>query len=344
MSIIRLFRMGIRVAAWATPRVQEWHRDRQVNQNESQRHMDAKNWAEAETHLLAALKEKRSTKIKAELLAKLSKAQLHQKKFDEAAESANACVDLAGNDPNLLWVSLEALVGIHLAQGDPTAALETLDSMDESEKSRPKPDLFRLLQTSRKRGNILASMGHTFEARQAFEETVKLAEQAHGPEHLETAHVLAEGGALCRQIGDHPHAQHQLQRALTIYKATSEFHSIQSSESLRHLALSLEQCGDVEGAMAEYERFVSVCERQVGGKPKELIHVQVRLSALYVRSGRSSAARELLVSAIAALEREKGEALREALEIMAEAEEQAGRHSEAAACRARAERLCAVPK
>ena len=344
MSIIRLFRLGIRVAAWATPRVQEWHRDRQVNQNESQRHLDAKNWAEAETHLLAALKEKHSTKVTAELLAKLSKAQLHQKKFDEAAESANACVDLAGNDPNLLWVSLEALIGIHLAQGDPTAALETLDTMDESERSRPKPDLSRLLQTSRKRGNILASMGRTFEARQAFEETVKLSEQAHCPEHLETAHVLAEGGAIARQIGDHPHAQQQLQRALTIYKATSEFHCFQSTESMRHLALSLEQCGDFEGATAEYERFVSVCERQVGGKAKDLAHAQVRLSALYVRSGRSSAARELLGPAIGALERDKGEALREALEIMAQAEEQAGRRSEAAACRAKAERLFAAPK
>ena len=305
MSIIRLFRLGIRAAAWATPRVQEWHRERQMNQNESQRHFDAKNWAEAETHLLAALKEKRSTKVKAELLAKLSKAQLHQQKFNEAAESANACADLAGNDPHSLWIALDALTGIHLAQGDPTAALETLDTMDESEKARPKPDLSRLLHTSRKRSNILASLGRHAEARQAFEETVKLAEQAHGPQHLETAHVLAEGGALSRQTGDHPHAQHQLQRALTIYRASSEYHSIQSSESLRHLALSLEQCGDLDGAMAEYERFVSVCERQVGGKPKELVHVQVRLSALYVQSGRSSAARELLVSAIAALERER---------------------------------------
>jgi tetratricopeptide (TPR) repeat protein len=343
MSIIRLFRLGIRVAAWATPRVQEWHRERQMNQNESQRHLDAKNWAEAETHLIAALKEKRSTKVRGELLAKLSKAQLHQKKFDEAAESANACVELAGNDPNLLWGALEALTSIQLAQGDTTSALETLESMDESEKSRPKPEPVRLLKTSRKRGNILAGLGRTFEARAAFDETLKLAEQAHGADHLETAHVLAEDGALCRKIGDHPLAQQRLQRALTIYRTTQEFHSVQSSESLRHLALSLEECGNLDGATAEYERFVSVCERQVGGNAKDLVHAQVRLSSLYVRSGRSSAARELLGPAIGALEREKGEALREALEIMALAEEQAGRRAEAAACRARAESITPTP-
>jgi tetratricopeptide (TPR) repeat protein len=343
MSIIRLFRLGIRVAAWATPRVQEWHRERQMNQNESQRHLDAKNWAEAETHLIAALKETRSVKVMGELMANLSKAQLHQKKFDKAAESVNACVELAGKDPILLWVALEALTSLHLAQSDPTAALETLDSMDESEKSRAKPDLTRLLKTSRQRGNILAGLGRIAEARQAFEETLKLAEQAHGADHLETAHILAEDGALCRKIGDHPHAQQRLHRALSIYRANEEFHSVQSSESLRLLALSLEECGNLPGATAEYERFVSVCERQVGRDAKDLVHAQVRLSSLYVRSGRSSAARELLLPAIGALEREKGEALKEALEIMALAEEQAGRRAEAAACRAKAARITPTP-
>jgi tetratricopeptide (TPR) repeat protein len=343
MSIIRLFRIGIRVAAWATPRVQEWHRERQMNETESQRHLDAKNWAEAETHLVEALKKKRSNKVTAELLAKLSKAQLHQKKFAEAAESANACVDLAANDPNLLWLALDALASIQLAQGDTTSTLETLDSMDESEKARPKPDLTRLLKTSRTRGNILAGLGRTFEARGAFEETLKLAEQAHGAEHLETAHILAEDGALCRKIGDHPQAQRSLQRALTIYRASEEFHSVQCSESLRHLALSLEESGNLDAATAEYERFVSLCERQIGGNARDLAHAQVRLSSLYVRSGRSSAARELLGSAMAMLEREKGEVLREALEILAQAEEQAGRRAAAAACRAKAESITPVP-
>jgi tetratricopeptide (TPR) repeat protein len=215
--------------------------------------------------------------------------------------------------------------------------------MDESEKSRAKPEPVRLLKTSRKRANILAGLGRTFEARAAFDETLKLAEQSHGANHLETAHVLAEDGALCRKIGDHHQAQQRLQRALTIYRVSEEFHSVQSSESQRLLALSLEECGNLDGATAEYERFVAMCERQVGGKAKDLAHAQVRLSSLYVRSGRSSAARELLGSAIGALEREKGEALREALELMALAEEQAGRRAEAAACRTKAERLRAAP-
>src|SRR5215469_10254907 len=118
MSIIRLFRLGIRAAAWATPRVQEWHRERQMNQKESQRHLDAKNWAQAETYLIAALQEKCSPKVTGELLVKLSKAQLHQKKFEQALESANACVDLAAVEPNLRWDALDALTSIQLAQGD----------------------------------------------------------------------------------------------------------------------------------------------------------------------------------------------------------------------------------
>jgi tetratricopeptide (TPR) repeat protein len=313
-----------------------------MNQKESQRHLDAKNWAEAETHLIAALKETRSATVMGELMSKLSMAQLHQKKFDEAAKSAHACVDLAGIDPNVLWVALEALTSIHLAQGDSAAALETLNKMDEAEKSRAKPDLDRLFKTSRKRANILEGLGRFAEAHLAYEETLKMAEQGHWAKHLETAHILTEDGALCRRIGDHPQAQQRLQRALTIYRATDEYHSLQSSESLRILALSLEECGDLPGATAAYERFVVVCERRVGGNSKDLVHAQVRLSSLYVRCGRSSAARELLTPAIGALEREKGEALREALEIMAQAEEQAGRRKEAAACRKRAESITPV--
>jgi tetratricopeptide (TPR) repeat protein len=343
MSIIRLFRLGIRVASWAAPRVQKWHNERQTNQKESQRHLDAKNWPEAEAQLIATLKEKHSPKVTGELIVKLSQAQLHQKKFDKAAESAKACVDMAQDDPDLLWMALEVLTSIHLEQGDSTAALETLGRMDRSEKSRAKPDLARLLKVSRKRGNILAGFGRIAETRQTYEESLLLAEQVHGANHLEMAHILAEEGVLCRKIGDHSRAQERLRRALTIYRASEEYHSVHSSESLRHLALSLEECGNLPGATAEFERFVSVRERQVGGNAKDLVQAQVRLSSLYLRSGRSSAARELLLTAIAALEREKGERLKEALEIMALAEEQAGHRKEAAACRARAEAISSTP-
>ena len=59
ISVTRLFRLGIRLAAWATPRVQAWHRQRHMNRVEGQRHLDARNWTEAEKHLTLALAERR---------------------------------------------------------------------------------------------------------------------------------------------------------------------------------------------------------------------------------------------------------------------------------------------
>ena len=342
MSIIRVFRLGIRFAAWATPHVQEWHRKKHLNRTEAQRHLDARNWAQAETHLAAALKENHSAKINGELLAHLSKAQLKQNKLDQAATTASAGVDLARKDPAAVWAALDSLASIQLTQGDTAAALATLESMERSEKSKRNPEKARLVEVSRRRANLLAGSGRPAEARQAFEESLKLAEQTHGPDHVETANVLSEVGAIYRESGYHPQAQQHLKRALAIYRTTEEPNCPQASESLRNLALSLEESGDVAGATAEYERFVSVCERQLGGDAKNLLHAQVRLSALYIQSDRSSAARELLGSAIIGLERNKDAGLQDALQIMAVAEDQAGRPKEAAACRAKAERLAAV--
>jgi tetratricopeptide (TPR) repeat protein len=149
-------------------------------------------------------------------------------------------------------------------------------------------------------------------------------------------------GSIYRQAGHHPQAQQCLQRALTIYRSGEDFNCLEASESMRNLALSLEESGDLSGATLQYERFVAICERQVGGNEENLLQAQVRLSALYVRNGRAAAARELLGPAIATLERNRSAALLDALKIMVLAENQAGRPKEAAALREKAERLAAA--
>jgi hypothetical protein len=47
IGVTRIFRLGIRLATWATPHVKEWHRRRHVNRLEGHRHLDASNWSDS---------------------------------------------------------------------------------------------------------------------------------------------------------------------------------------------------------------------------------------------------------------------------------------------------------
>src|SRR5712692_10209399 len=120
LSVTRIFRLGIRLAAWATPHIKEWHRRRHLNRLEGQRHLDARNWTEAERHLDLALAERRhSPKRRIELLLGLEKAKLRQRKLPEAEQTARMAIDLAAQtkDHSMHSRALDALVDVHLEQG-----------------------------------------------------------------------------------------------------------------------------------------------------------------------------------------------------------------------------------
>src|ERR1700674_2291175 len=96
ISVTRVFRLGIRLAAWATPRLQEWHRQRHMNRVEGQRHLDARNWTEAEKYLTIALAERRhSSKRRLDLLLGLAQAQRRQAKLVEAEQTVHVAIQLA---------------------------------------------------------------------------------------------------------------------------------------------------------------------------------------------------------------------------------------------------------
>ena len=339
ISVTRLFRLGVRFTAWATPRVKEWHRQRHLNKVEGQRHLGSRNWSEAEKHLALAIEERHySTTQRFELLLDLQKAQLRQFKLAEAEETAAAALALAIQEKNarLHSLALEALVDIQLGQGHYEEAEKTTGEIARLEAAQPKPDNARLAKCTHKLGTALLKSGRKGEAVEAFHHASELAEKAFGPESLETADSLSELGMLYRQGSDHRQAQGCLRRALKIHRAVSGEDSREATQDLFHLAASLEESGDLEGAAAEYERVLALKERQVGGNREETTETQVRLAALYVRTGRTSAARELLTHAIRILERKGGPPLLLALETMACAEERAGRGEDAKVWRDRA--------
>lgn len=330
VSITRVFRLGIRFAVWVEPYVKEWHRRRHHNRTQGQHHLASKNWIEAEKHLSLALDERRHpVKKRLDLLLDLEQSQRRQRKFTEAEQTARKALDLATGTRNHSGQSraMEALVEIHLDQGKWAEAEQATAEIARLEGSRPEPDHARLAKSSRKLGTALLNSGRTTEALAAFHQSAKLCEQTHGANHTETATSYVELGMLYRQHGEHAEAQRHLRRALQIHRAIGGPDSNEATQDLYHLAASLAESGDLDGAAAEFERLLAVKDRQVGGNREELAEAQVRLAVLYQNAGRPAPAYELLMQAINYLERKGGEQLLLAMETMACVQEQMG-HTE----------------
>lgn len=117
ISVTRIFRLSMRVARWAEPHVREWHRRRHLHRSEGQRHLDARNWAEAEKEFTIALAERRHSGIRrAEMLLNLELAQRRQGKLAEAEQSAQAAVQHASTGP-LRARAQDAALDIRIEQG-----------------------------------------------------------------------------------------------------------------------------------------------------------------------------------------------------------------------------------
>lgn len=346
ISVTRLFKLGMRVAAWATPRVQEWHRQRHLNQTEGQRNLDAHNWSEAERYLSLAVEERRHpAKRRAELLLGLAQAQRKQRKTADAGKTLQAALDVASEAKHVPAQSraLDGLVDLQLDLGQYPEAQQTVARIEQLQSTQAQPDRALLATCSRKLGTALLKSNRTADAMQAFERGATLSEQSFGPAHVETANSLVELGRLYREQGNHPEAQRHLRRALEIHRGTLGADSHEATQDLHHLAASLEESGDLDGAAGEFERLLALRARQVGANPEQTAEAQVRLATLYLRARRAGPAKELLTHAIGVLERKRGPLLATALDALASAEEQMGHSDDAKRLREIAAAMQAQP-
>jgi serine/threonine-protein kinase len=268
----------------------------------------------------------------------LADSQRLQGKLADAERSVRTAIldAIHERDIPMQAVCTDALAEVLLAGGDFRGAEQILQEAIALESSLAKPDL----KTSARRARLLATArqkdGRPAEAIAALEKIVPLLEQIYGAEHLETANVLSEIGSLQRSVGQHAEAQQNLRRALRIHESSGQSDSREATRDLAHLAASLEETGDLDGAAAQYERALKMKERQVGVNIEEVAEMQLKVAQLYVHWKRFGPARELLTHAIGRLENKKGPRLPVALEEMAKLEEASGRTAEAARLRERA--------
>jgi len=333
------------IAQWLESQAIGWYRERNLNRTEGQRHLEAKNWREAERHFLLALGERRHSSSRTiEMSLGLAKAQRCQNKFSDAEQIVHAAIDLAAKQSSRALQSnaLDALAEIQMDRGRFAEAQKTAEENLRLEMAQMKPDKQRLALCFRRIANALAKSGRLHEATANFQKALSYAEkplevdQDYGPEHLESADLYTELGTLYRQMGNHSEAQRLLRKALKIHRTVSGIESQEASLDIQYLAVSLEETGDVEGAVKEYERLLNLQQRQVGIVPEESAEAEVRLAALYVKAGRSGPAQELLSHAVSVLEREQGPRLVAALKTLADLQDQLRRPDDARRSRERA--------
>ena len=303
-----------------------------MNRVEGQRHLDARNWCEAEKHLTVALAERRHTsKRRLDLLLGLAQAQRRQAKFADAEQTVDLAIKLANSrDYSLGSRALDALMDIQLDQGKFAEAEQTAREIMELQGSHSKPDHALLSKSSRKAGNRASksrpqrrSRGGVSAVGDALRESLRPRARGDGQQPGRVGQCCSAKKASIAE------AQQHLRRALQIHRGTLGPDSHEATEDLHHLAASLEDSGDIDGAVEEFERLLALRARQVGCNPAETAEAQVRLAVLYLNARRTAPAKELLIQAIGALERKPGPALSQAMEAMARAEEQFGRPGDA---------------
>ncbi|HME07271.1 MAG TPA: hypothetical protein VKG25_09480, partial [Bryobacteraceae bacterium] len=155
------------IAQWLESQAIGWYRERNLNRTEGQRHLEAKNWREAERHFLLALGERRHSSSRTiEMSLGLAKAQRCQNKFSDAEQIVHAAIDLAAKQSSRALQSnaLDALVEIQMDRGVFAEAQKTAEENLRLETAQMKPNKQRLALCSRRIANALAKSGRLHEA------------------------------------------------------------------------------------------------------------------------------------------------------------------------------------
>jgi tetratricopeptide (TPR) repeat protein len=325
------------------PRIKAWGMDRSADQIEGERLLEQHDYAAAEIRLLKAVSEAESHQTPSrKILLRLELAEAQRKQFRSpnggenpeklaaAEQTARSALEVAKTtDASALVQCLDALTEIMAERGDYAAVeLLTQDAILAEVRLR-QVDPLQMARRVHRLGMIRHKNGQIDGAAQALAEAVAIREKVHGEEHLETAHQLTELGIVYRAQGKHVEAQSCLRRALRIHERDCGPASPEADRDLHQLAGSLEDAGDINGAMAQYERALELKLRIVGADLDDIAEMQAGMARVFMKWRHYSRARELLMEACGTFKRTRGARLAATYETLAEVEENTGHYRDA---------------
>lgn len=333
--------------AWArTPQHKPWGLDRNWHRSEAGRHLKSGNLADAERHLTLAVREAddqglapaQRVELRIELATLQQKlavpesgppSQIDLAKLREAEHTLREAVIVCtqASDSKLYLLLLDSLADIFSIVEDYPALEETARDALRLSKS-VNEDLPRMEERLQRLATAQDRNGRFSDAIKTFDQAIELREKRYGAGHRETGNLLAEVGRICRARGVHAQAQAYLKRALRIHESECGTDSPETLSDVQQLAGSLEDCGDLDGAAAQYERALGLKLRKLGVENiDEVAEMQYSLASLHIGWGHYTRARELLSECLGTLKRTGGPRLAIAHESLAHVEEREGRVS-----------------
>jgi tetratricopeptide (TPR) repeat protein len=325
-GIFSAFKWSVQVASWATPHLRAWSLERNQNRLEAQRHLQARNFGEAEKYLVQAIEEAdrhHHSVRKIQFRLQLSEAQRKQGKLDDAEQTVREALEFTARiaNPSGYVQCLDALAEVFHDGEDYPAMEAALQQGLVTESAIPHPDPLRMARRVARLGTARHKSGRLDEAIPALKKAAKMHEEAYGPDHLETGNLLGELGATYRAQGDHEQAQDTLKRALRIHERELGYESEEAIRDLHNLAGSYEDSGNIEEAAQQYERALQFKLRVLGVDQGELAEMQFGLAGIYIGWSNFARARELLAEAIGTFKSRKDARLAIAFETVAHVEE-----------------------
>lgn len=335
----------LNVVAWSWPLIVQWRQSKNRLLIEGERQLRIGNYGEAERALESAAAEATAKSVPAlkqsEILLKLAEARRKQERLQDAEHTVRQAMQLVvdGKGParSQYGNCLELLAAIFEDDGNYPQAQNMLREALSVEESLPRPGDEILAKRRLKLALAHHNAGDYAAAAPHFEDALQLHHRAFGPEHPETAVMLAEAGAALSRESNHAGATERLEQALKIREKVFGAGSPEVVAILNTLALSYERSGKVEQAAAHFERLLRLHQLQVGANEIELGAVLSHVARVNLVLGRLARAEETAQAAVLIFERKPGAELMAVLDTLSKIYERTDRYQEAAALRERIE-------